>query len=300
MPNTGSKLLASQCVPGCLQGLPPMPASLASRLAVCTWSLRPSSPEDLIAACAATGLTRLQLALDPLRESPALWGGFPALAARHGLRIVSGMFGTVGEDYSSLETIRRTGGVVPDATWTQNWSNIQAVADLAAELRLGTVTFHAGFLPHDDSDPEFAKLLDRIERIAACFGSRGIHLGFETGQETAETLAGFLRRLNNPLVGVNFDPANMILYDKGDPIAALRTLGPWLKQCHIKDARRTRVPGTWGEEVAVGTGEVNWPAFLGQLQALGFTGDLCIEREAGEQRIEDIRTARIHLESLAS
>lgn len=278
-----------------------MPASpLASRLAVCTWSLRPQSPAELIAACAATGLARLQLALDPLRESPALWGDFPALAARHGLNIVSGMFGTVGEDYSTLETIRRTGGVVPDATWEQNWRNIQAVADLAAELRLGVVTFHAGFLPHDDSDPEFAKLLERIARIAACFGSRGIHLGFETGQETAETLAAFLRRLNDPRVGVNFDPANMILYDKGDPITALRTLGPWLKQCHIKDARRTRVPGTWGEEVATGTGEVDWPAFLTQLQTLGFNGDLCIEREAGEQRIEDIRAARIHLESLSA
>ena len=125
-------------------------------------------------------------------------------------------------------------------------------------------------------------------------------MGFETGQETAETLAAFLRQLNAPRVGVNFDPANMILYDKGDPIAALRTLGPWLKQCHIKDARRTRVPGTWGEEVAVGTGEVDWPAFVAQLTALGFTGDLCIEREAGEQRIEDIRAARLHLERLSA
>jgi sugar phosphate isomerase/epimerase len=45
---------------------------------------------------------------------------------------------------------------------------------------------------------------------------------------------------------------------------------------------------------------VDWPAFLAQLSALGFQGDLCIEREAGEQRIEDIRAARIHLERLAS
>jgi hypothetical protein len=53
-------------------------------------------------------------------------------------------------------------------------------------------------------------------------------------------------------------------------------------------------------EVAVGTGEVDWPAFLAQLTTLGFTGDLCIEREAGEQRIEDIRAARLHLERLSA
>ncbi len=275
-------------------------SDLTQRLAVCSWSLRPAAPAELFEAGERTGLARLQLALDPLRENPSVWGKVAELARERGFTIVSGMFGTVGEDYSTLETIRRTGGVVPDATWEQNWRNIQAVADLAAELRLGVVTFHAGFLPHDDSDPEFAKLLDRIARIAACFGSRGIHLGFETGQETAETLAAFLRQLNDARVGVNFDPANMILYDKGDPIAALRTLGPWLKQCHIKDARRTQVPGTWGDEVATGTGEVDWPAFLQQLQTRGFTGDLCIEREAGEQRIEDIRAARIHLESLCA
>ena len=97
---------------------------------------------------------------------------------------------------------------------------------------------------------------------------------------------------------MNFDPANMILYDKGDPLEALRALGPWIRQCHIKDARRTRVSGTWGEEVTVGTGEVDWTAFLATLDELGFHGDLCIEREAGNQRLADIRAARVHLESL--
>ena len=140
--------------------------------------------------------------------------------------------------------------------------------------------------------------VDRIDRIAGVFARDGIALGFETGQETAETLAAFLRMLGRKDVGVNFDPANMILYDKGEPLAALRTLGPWIRHCHLKDARRTRVPGAWGEEVAVGAGEVDWTAFLGTLDGLGFKGDLCIEREAGTQRAADIRAGRLHLESL--
>ena len=79
---------------------------------------------------------------------------------------------------------------------------------------------------------------------------------------------------------------------KGDPIDALNTLASFLKQCHIKDATLTKEPGTWGKEVTVGTGEVDWTAFLTTLDKLGFNGDCCIEREAGEQRIADIRTAR--------
>jgi len=257
---------------------------LSRRLAVCSWSLQPSDPVALLDALAATGVARVQLALDPLRAEPATWGKFPELARARGVEIASGMFVTVGEDYTSLDSIRRTGGVVPDVTWDENWRNIQAVAALAARLGLKLVTFHAGFLPHDETDPDFRKLLERIDRIAGVFARDGIALGFETGQETAETLAAFLRVLGRKDVGVNFDPANMILYDKGEPLAALRTLGPWIRQCHLKDARRTRVPGTWGEEVAVGTGEVDWAAFLGTLETLGFRGDLCIEREAGTQR----------------
>ena len=271
---------------------------LARRLAVCSWSLQPADPVALLDALAATGVARVQLALDPLRAEPAVWGRFPELARARGVEIASGMFVTVGEDYTSLDSIRRTGGVVPDATWDENWRNIQAVAALAARLGLRLVTFHAGFLPHDETDPDFRKLLERIDRIAGVFARDGIALGFETGQETAETLAAFLRVLGRKDVGVNFDPANMILYDKGEPLAALRTLAPWIRQCHLKDARRTRVPGTWGEEVAVGAGEVDWAAFLGTLDALGFHGDLCIEREAGTQRVADIRAGRMHLESI--
>jgi L-ribulose-5-phosphate 3-epimerase len=99
---------------------------------------------------------------------------------------------------------------------------------------------------------------------------------------------------------VNFDPANMILYGKGDPIDAMRTLGPWIRQVHLKDAKATSVPGTWGEEVPAGCGEVDWAAFFATLDGLGFAGDICIEREAGSQRVADIRTAKQMAEALVS
>jgi L-ribulose-5-phosphate 3-epimerase len=272
---------------------------LSGRLAVCSWSLQPASADDLFQKLAATGISRVSIALDPIRENAGgAWSDFQPRCARHQVTCVSGMMTAIGEDYSTLESIKRTGGVVPDEHWEGNWRNFQANAELATQLGLKFVMFHAGFLPHDPADPAFAKLLDRLARVAGLFAARGIAVGFETGQETGETLAAFLEQLNRPNVGINFDPANMILYDKGDPIAALRTLGRWLRQCHLKDAVRTRVPGTWGEEVVVGTGQVNWPAFFGVLRELGFRGDLCLEREAGTQRVADLRAGREHLERL--
>jgi len=263
-----------------------------SRVGVCSWSLQPTDPDHLIQQVRATGLNCVQCAIDPARTAPEVWGDLPARCQAAGLAVVSGMFGTVGEDYSTLDSIRRTGGIVPDATWEENARAIQADADWAGRWGLRLVTFHAGFVPHEPGTPVYERLLDRVRQVADWFATRGIAVALETGQETAESLQAFLRDLDRPNLGINFDPANMILYDKGDPIAALRVLSPWIKQCHVKDAVRTRVPGSWGEEVAAGAGQVDWRLFFQTLEELGFRGDLMIEREAGNQRGADIRAAR--------
>jgi len=269
---------------------------VTERLAVCSWSLQPASPKDLVAKIQATGLSRVQLALDSLRDSPELWEGAPKLLGQNSIQIISGMFGCAGEDYSTLESIRRTGGIAPDATWEQNWKCIQATAALSELLGLKLVTFHAGFLPHDPADRNFAKMITRLGEVADIFERGKIMVGLETGQETASSLAAVLTALNRRNVCVNFDPANMILYDKGDPVEAVQVLGKWIRQVHLKDATRTKVPGQWGTEVPVGTGEVAWPKFFAALEKLAFSGPLVIEREAGKQRVEDIRRAKRFVE----
>jgi sugar phosphate isomerase/epimerase len=268
------------------------PPTLTERLAVCSWSLLPTTPQDLVAKLRATGIHRVQLALDRLREAPAIWGDTNRMLRQADITIVSGMFGCAEEDYSTLDSIRLTGGIVPDSTWNRNWENIQAIVQIAADLGLKRVTFHAGDGPHESAHPDFAKLLKRLAAVTEIFAAEKIEVGLETGQETPSALAALLGALNRPNLGVNFDPANLLLYGTGDPVQALRVLGPWIRQVHIKDAHRTQVPGTWGREVIVGTGEVDWKAFFATLQDVKYTGDLVIEREAGTQRVADIRQAR--------
>ena len=88
----------------------------------------------------------------------------------------------------------------------------------------------------------------------------------------------------------------MLLYDMGEPVAALGALAPWVRQIHVKDARRTRVKGTWGSEVPVGTGEVDWRRFFSVVTERELAVDLMIEREAGDDRVGDIRAARALVE----
>jgi sugar phosphate isomerase/epimerase len=92
-------------------------------------------------------------------------------------------------------------------------------------------------------------------------------------------------------VGVNFDPANMILYGMGDPVSALDMLAPFVRQLHVKDAISSNAPDAWGVEVPVGAGVVDWRSFFDTITRRGIGGDLIIEREAGDRRIEDVRAA---------
>jgi L-ribulose-5-phosphate 3-epimerase len=265
-----------------------------SQFGICSWSTHPKDPADLIGRLKGLGLKKIQLHLTPVYEKPEVWGNVQADLAKEGMTIVSGMFGTVGEDYTSLETIKATGGFVPDQHFEANYATAEKVAKVAAQMKLTKVSCHAGFIPPDANDPTFKKLVEKIGKVALLFKKHGITLLFETGQETADTLWTFLEHLDKfgaTNTGVNFDPANMILYSKGDPIVSLKKLLPRVQQVHIKDSVAPKVPGTWGTEVAIGEGQVDWKAFIQVLSDAKFQGDLVIEREAGEQRVVDVKKA---------
>ena len=269
-----------------------------TQIGVCSWSLRPTSPEDLVQKVRACGLNALQIALDPIRRGEwHLEQTISGLRAQ-GIIILSGMMAMRGEDYSTLDSIRRTGGVRSDEHWPENLSAAQRNSVIARQMGTGLVTFHAGFLPHDRKHPQRRVMIDRLRQIANAFASEGVEVAFETGQETAATLLDVLCELNHNRIGVNFDPANMILYGIGDPVESFAALAPHVRQIHIKDALPTPTPGQWGTETPVGKGAVDWPAFLRLVRERTPQVNLSIERESGEHAIDDIRTAHALIRQL--
>jgi sugar phosphate isomerase/epimerase len=204
--------------------------------------------------------------------------------------ITSTMIDFPQEDYSTLDTIKVTGGVVPDSHWAQNRDRFLKAVDLTSQLGVKYLSMHAGFIDESD-ETQAEKMTERIRWLADAAQDRGVMLLLETGQETARELLHFLEELDHNSVGVNFDPANMILYGKGNPIEAVRVLSSWIRHLHIKDAVRATRAGTWGSEVPWGDGQVGVAAFLGVLDEVGFDGAMAIEREAGDDRIGDIRLA---------
>ena len=268
----------------------------SERVGVCSWSWQ-LPMKEVAAKMDAAGVKGVHLALGPFiapdrrhgaAEGAEAWAFVKGKVARGEWNVMSTMIGTVGEDYSTLETIRKTGGIVPDQHWEENKKIVTRGAQLTQELGCKYMSTHAGFL--DESDPKaYKKYVERVAWMRDECRKYGVTLILESGQETAEDLAAFMPKVQG--VGINFDPANMILYAKGQPMKALKILYPWIKQVHVKDACETKVPGTWGTEVAWGEGEVGGKAFLAELEDLGYAGNYVIEREAGTDRPGDIAKA---------
>ena len=234
------------------------------------------------------GLSHVHLALGPAMEGQD--PGYVSAVQAEDWAISATMIGFPQEDYSTLVTIRRTGGIAPDECWERNRRIYLEALEVTARLGVKSLSMHLGFI--DDRDAAYArKMRERTVTLADHAAGHGITLLLETGQETAEDLRIFLESLCHPALAINFDPANMILYGRGDPVAAVEILSPWIRHVHIKDAVGTIQPGTWGTEVRWAGGQVDDKAFLDALKRNSFEGTLAIERESGDNRIEDIQLA---------
>ncbi len=191
-----------------------------------------------------------------------------------------------GESYADIPTVVRTVGLVPEATRTQRLAEMLEISDFAKLLGVDCVALHLGFVPHDTMGADYASIVAVTRQLCDHCSSNDQYLHLETGQETADGLLAFINAVDRANLKINFDPANMILYGAGDPIEALRKLGPHVRSIHCKDATASDQPGvTWGKEVPLGEGDVGMETYLKTLAEIGYTGPLTIEREIPEDPV---------------
>ena len=197
-----------------------------------------------------------------------------------GIRLTAVFGGFEGESYADIPTVVRTVGLVPPATRVARQREMKEIADLAKLLGVDVVALHLGFVPHDSADPLYGEVIAITRDLCDhCRGNRqALHL--ETGQEPADTLLRFIGDVERDNLFINFDPANMILYGAGEPIAALEKVGHLVKSIHCKDGTWAAHPGEeWGCEVPLGEGDVGMENYLRTLDKVGYRGPLTIERE---------------------
>ena len=157
-------------------------------------------------------------------------------------------------------------------------------------LGLPAIITHLGFIPENASDPAFKDVVNAVRDVASHLAALGMEFWFETGQETPVTMLRLIQEVGTGNLGINLDPANLILYGKANPVDALDVFGAYVRSVHAKDGLYPTSPYQLGEEVKIGSGKVNFPLFLSRLAELNYQGPFIIEREiSGSQQVLDIR-----------
>ncbi|MGC8861793.1 MAG: sugar phosphate isomerase/epimerase family protein [Armatimonadota bacterium] len=246
------------------------------------------------------GLDNCQLACwSPEHYSDESLDAVRSAAQDFGVEITSLWAGYPGKVHWNFTEGPATIGLVPPETREIRVEALIRGAEFAAKLGVPSVTTHAGFIPENPKDPLYAGTVEALATVAKRAHELGLTFCFETGQETPITLLRVMTDIGTDNLGVNFDPANLLMYGKANPVDALDILGPYVKGVHAKDGEYPTKPGELGVEKPLGEGRVNFPVFISRLKSFGYRGALTIEREiSGPQQIEDIRKGIKFLEPL--
>lgn len=180
------------------------------------------------------------------------------------------------------------------------------ILDLAKELGTDVVTTHIGVVPEDENTDRFKIMQEACFELSRYADDIGAHFAIETGPEKSATLKKFLDLLGSTGVGVNLDPANLVMVTGDDPAGAVHNLKDYIVHTHAKDGKQNYyvdpdiiygmveshiVTADSFIEVPLGEGSVNWDEYLKALEDIGYKGFLTIEREVGDDPEKDIRKA---------
>ncbi|MCL2004033.1 MAG: sugar phosphate isomerase/epimerase [Oscillospiraceae bacterium] len=196
----------------------------------------------------------------------------------------------------------------------------KAIIDLALDLECAVVTTHIGVVPSNPEHSRRAVMAAACRELGLYAKAAGVSFAVETGPEPAAVLRGFIDSLDcGGGMGVNFDPANLVMVIGEDPAKAVKILAPYIIHTHAKDGRMLKktdpevIYGFFAEdgigdlrleeyflETPLGEGDVDFPRYLDALEKAGFNGFLTIERETGANPEDDILAAAGFLRSLTA
>lgn len=257
-------------------------------------------PDESFAKVRETGLPTCQVSVwDPGFYTDDNAGALTDASAKHGVEITSIWTGCPGPAVWNFTEGPSTIGLVPPEHREMRVDALKKGAEFAARCGVASITTHAGFIPENPNDPLYAGTVEALAAVAGRCRELGILFCFETGQETPITLLRVMTDIGTGNLGVNLDPANLLMYGKANPVDALDVIGAFVRGVHAKDGEYPTDGRRLGVEKPLGEGRVNFPAFLAKLNKLSYDGALTIEREIhGPQQIADIKAAKRLLEDI--
>lgn len=217
-----------------------------------------------------------------------------------GLEISAVWCGWTGEGTWDFIRGPITLGIVPVFYREKRIAELKHGSDFTKKLGVVDMVTHMGFIPENPNTDEYRSVVAAIKEVALYCKENGQYLLFETGQETPITIKRTILAVNTGNLGINLDPANLLLYGKANPCDAVDIFGQYVRGVHAKDGEYPTNPDYLGEEKRIGDGRANFPVLLGKLiNDHGYNGSITIEREiSGDKQIEDIIYAKKFLEDI--
>ena len=236
-------------------------------------------------------------------RTPSIADKVLAAQKKYGITVTAFWCGWEGRRVWDFYEGQITLGLVPPDTRNDRLQMLMEGSDFAKLLGVDCLATHVGFFPENPYDPTYLGTLNACKAITGYCRDNGQVFLFETGQETPVTLLRVMEEIEASegvgTVGINLDPANLILYGKANPVDALDVFGKYVRGVHGKDGKYPTNGYNLGEETPLGEGKVNYPLFIRRLKEVGYNGDITIEREiSGDQQIRDILAAKALLEKL--
>ena len=197
------------------------------------------------------------------------------------------------EMYASL-------GLVPGKFRAQRTQDILNGAAFARRLGIKDIITHMGFLPDDPNNPDHLGVVEAIRTISNAIAPYGQRFLFETGEELPNSLVQLFREVGTENIGVNFDPANLLINARANPLDAMDRLAPFVMGCHAKDGVYPQGMDAKGKEMQIGQGSVDFEKLFAKLFAAGYDGPLTIEREIplGPERDRQLIEEKAYLEDI--
>ncbi len=190
-------------------------------------------------------------------------------------------------------------GLIPRTYRAQRVEKLKKFSDFVKKLNVPAIRIHAGFIPEDPNDELYRETVETFREVASHCKQNGQQFLYETGTETPITMLRAIEDVGLDNQGVNLDTANLILYDKANPLDALDILGPYVKNTHAKDGLYPTNPRDLGKEVEIPHGKVDFPKIIARLKELNYQGPITIEREiSGPGQLDSVKRERDYLRKL--
>ncbi len=215
--------------------------------------------------------------------------------SRTGVRAVRKMLDDLNLRLSAVAFRTRRGYAVQEGLEARVEGTKRAMT-AAYELGTNVVVNHIGRVPGENEAVARTTLLEVLTDLGRHGQRCGAFLAAETGSESGEELAAVIASLPPGTIGVDFNPASLILHGHS-PLTAMRALSEHVAHFHATDATRDVALGR-GLEVPLGQGTAEIPELLATLEERQYRGYLTIARHDTRSPIEDIKQSLVFLRNL--